>query len=104
MHKALHPKDDIVSRKEGVRGLVRTEDRVDTSIRRLEDHIEKRRGRLITATRNNTNRTRINRPRITRKQKCEEKQLYGSFKRLTNDISNEKNVDLAKKREPYERK
>ena len=27
---------------------------------------------------------------ITRKQKCEERQLYGRFKRLTSDISHEK--------------
>ena len=63
MHKALRPRDDIdrlyVSRKDGGRGLVSTEDSVDTSIQRVEDYIEKCRGRLITATRNNTDNTRI---------------------------------------------
>ena len=47
--------------------------------------------KLITATRNNTNNARINRMTITRKQKCEKKQLYGYFKRLTGEISHEKN-------------
>ena len=44
MHKALHPKDDVdrlyVSRKEGERGLTIIKDRIDTSIRRLENHIK----------------------------------------------------------------
>ena len=53
-----------------------------------KDYIEKRRRRLITATRNNTNDTRISRTTITRKQKWEDKQLNKSFKRQTNDISN----------------
>ena len=48
------------------------------------------------ATRNNTNNTRINRTKITRKQKWQEKQFYGHFKRLTRDISRE-NLDVAKK-------
>ena len=57
---------------------------------RLEDYTQKRRGRLITATRNNTNDTRTSGTTITRKQKWEEKQLYGRFKRLTSDISHKK--------------
>ena len=55
--------------------------------------IEKRGGRLITATRNNTDNTRIDRTKLTRKQKLvknNKKQLYGHFKRLTNEISYEK--------------
>ena len=56
----------------------------------LEDYIEKRRERLITTTRNNTDNTRINRTKITRKQKWEEKQLYGHFKQQTSDILPEK--------------
>ena len=59
-----------VSRIEEGRGLASIEDSVDTSIQRLEDCIEKCRGRLITATRNNTNGTRN-----SRKQKWGEKQL-----------------------------
>ena len=93
MHKALHPRDNVdrlyVSRKGG-RGHASIEDSFDASIQRIEDDIEKRRGRLITATRNNTDNTRISRTEITRKQKLEEKQLYGRFKRRTNDIFHEK--------------
>ena len=53
----------------GGRGLASTEDSVDALIQWLEDYIEKRRGKLITATRINTEKTRINRMEITRKQK-----------------------------------
>ena len=45
---------------------------------------------MITATRNNTDDTRIYRTGITRKQNREEKQFYGHFKRLTRDIWYEK--------------
>ena len=80
-HKTLHPRDDIdklyVSRKEGGRRLTSIEDGVDASIQRLEDYIQKHEERLITATKNNTDDTRTNRTTITRKQKWEERQLYG---------------------------
>ena len=42
---------------------------------------------LITAIRNARANTTDNRMTITRKQKWEEKQLYGRFKRLINNIS-----------------
>ena len=94
MHKALHFRDDVdrlyMSRKEGGRGLVSIKDSVDVSIQRLKDYIERRGGRLITTTRNNSDDTKISRAEITRKQKWEEKQLYGRFKRITSDISHEK--------------
>ena len=94
MHKALHPRDDIdrlyVSRKGVGRGLASIEDSFDASRQKLEDYIEKRGGKLITATRNNIYNMRINRTEITTKQKWEEKQLYVCFKRLTSDISHEK--------------
>ena len=94
MLKALHPKDNVdrlyVSRKKGGRRLTGIEDSLDASIKRLEDDIEKRGGRTILATSNNTNVTRTNGPTIIRKQKWEEKQLYRHFKRLTSDISHEK--------------
>ena len=94
VHKALHPRGDVdrlyVSRRKGGRELVSIENSVDTSIQQLEDYIEKRGGRLITATRNNTNDTRTSKTTITRKQKWEEKQLYGRCKQLTSDISHEK--------------
>ena len=64
IHKALYPRDDVdrlyVSRKEGGRGLAPIQDRFDASIQRLEDSIKKRRGRLITATRNNIDNTNVN--------------------------------------------
>ena len=65
MHNALHPRDDVdwlyVSRKEVGRSLASIEDSVEASIQPLEDYIKKRRGRLITATRNNTDSTNIKR-------------------------------------------
>ena len=94
MHKALHPRDDVdrlyVPRKEGGRGLASIEDSVDTSIQRLEDYIEKHEGGLITAIRNNTDNAIDNRMTKTKKQKREEKQLHGRFKRLINNISHDK--------------
>ena len=80
MHKALHPRDDVdslyVSRKEGGRRLASIEDCVDASIHRLEEYIEKRGEKLITATRNNTVYTRTKRTTITRKQKWEKGTLW----------------------------
>ena len=93
MHKSLHPRDDIdrlyVSRKEGERRFAGIEDNVNTSILLLE-YIEKHEGWLITAIRNDTDNTKTNRMTITRKQKWEEKQLYGWFKRLKNNVLHEK--------------
>ena len=75
MHKALHPRDYgdrlYVPRKEGGRGIASIEDRVDTSIQRLEDYIEKRERGLITAISNNADNTIDNRIIKTRKQKWE---------------------------------
>ena len=67
-----------MSIKEGGRGFASSEDSVDTVTRK--QHKNKRGGRLITVTKNNTDNTRINRTKITRKQKSEEKQMYGYFK------------------------
>ena len=53
------------------REITSIEDRVDTSIQRLKDYIQKHGGRLITATRNNTENMMTNRMTITRKQKWE---------------------------------
>ena len=94
MHKTLHSRDDVdrlyVPRKEGGRGLASIEDSVDASIHRLKDYIEKHKGRLIKAIRNNTGNTIDNRMTKTRKQKWQEKQLHGRFKRLINNISHDK--------------
>ena len=51
-----------------------SQESVDVSIQWLKDYINKCIGRLVTVTRNNAN-TRINRAEISRKQKCEGKQL-----------------------------
>ena len=79
-YKALHPTDDddklFVLRKERGRGLKSIEDSVAVSIQRLEDYTEKREGRLITATRNNTDNTRISRTEITGKHKWKKKQQF----------------------------
>ena len=102
MHKELNPRDEVdrlyVSRKEGGRGLASIEDTVDASIQPLEDYIEKHERGLITAIRNDTDNTIDDRMTTNRKQKWEENQLYGRFKRLINNISHQKNLDLAKKR------
>ena len=80
MNKALHPRDDVdrlyVSRKEWGRGLSSIEESVDASIQRLEDNIKKPEGGLITATRNDTDNSKVNGMTITWKQKWAEKQLY----------------------------
>ena len=103
-HKALHPRDDVdrlyVSRKEGGRGLSSIEESVDASIQRLEDYIEKHEQGLITAIRNDTDNTIDDRMTTTRKQKWEEKQLYGRFKRLINNISHQKTWTWLKKKKP----
>ena len=93
MHKALHPRDDVdrlyVSRKKWWGGLASFEDSVHATIQRLEDYIDKYDGGLITAIRNNTDNTIDNKMTRYRKQKWEEKQLYGCFK-LINNISHDK--------------
>ena len=66
------------------------EDSVHASIQRLEDYKEKYERGLMKAIRNNTDNTIDNRMTITRKEKWEEKQLYGRFKRLINNISHDK--------------
>ena len=94
MHKAFYSRDDVdrlyVSRRGGGCGLTSIKDSVDVSIQRLEDYIEKHEGRLITATRNNTNDMRTSRTTITGKQKWEEKLIYGRCKQLKSNISHEK--------------
>ena len=76
-------------KREG-RGLTSIEDSDDAPIQRLEDYIEKHEGGLITAIRNDTDNTMDNIMIIIRKQKREEKQFYGRFKRLINNSSLEK--------------
>ena len=89
MNKVLHDRQ-YVSRKGGGRGFASIEDSVCASIQRLEDYTEKYEGGLVTAIRNETDNTMDNRMIISRKQKWEEKQHYGLFKRLINNTSHEK--------------
>ena len=101
MHKARNDVDrQSVSRKGGGKGLASIKDCVDASIQRLKYYIEKYGGRLITATRNHTDNASIKWTKIIRKQKWEEKQTSGHFKRQTNEITQEKNLDMAKKVKP----
>ena len=83
MHKALYSRDDVdslyVSRKNGGRGFVSIEDSGDASIQRLEDHIGKHEGGLITAIKNDTDNMMTNRMTITRKQKWEDKKSTGAL-------------------------
>ena len=74
----------------GGSGLTSIEDSIDASIQGLEEYIEKQEGGLITAIRNDTDNMIGNRMTINRKQKLEEKQPYGRFKRLINNNSHEK--------------
>ena len=101
MNKALYLRDDVhrlyVSRKRES-GLARTEDIIDISIQQLKDCIKKCWRRLITVARNNTDNTRINRIKITRKQKWEEKQLHEYFKQETSEISHKKTWRWLRKR------
>ena len=101
IHKVLHPSDDVdrlyVPRKEGGIGLASIEYNVDTSIQRLEDYIEKHGRGLITDIRNDTDTTIDDRMTTNRKQKWEEKHLYGRFKRLINNISRQKSWTWLRK-------
>ena len=63
-----------------------------------DSKIEKHERGLITAIRNNTDNTIDNRMTKTRKQKWEEKQLLGRFKRLINNISHDKTWTWLRKR------
>ena len=65
---------------------------IDASIQRHKDYIDKVRGRLITALRNNTDNTNITRIEITKKKKhkWEGKQLSVHFNRQKKNISHEK--------------
>ena len=102
MHTALNPRDDVdrlyASRKDGGRWLASIDDSVDVSKQQLEDYIEKHERGLITAIRNDPDNTIDERMTITRKQKWEEKQLYGRFKRLKNNISHQKTWTWQRKR------
>ena len=94
MHKALYSGDVrdrlYVSRKEGGRGLRSIENSMDAFIRGLDD-IKKSKESLIKAASNNTGKVRTNKTMKIRKQKWEEKLLYGYFKQQTGEILRKKN-------------
>ena len=64
MQKVLNMRNDIeilyVPRKEERRGLARIQDNMDTSIRGLEDNINKNEKKLITVANNSTDNIKIN--------------------------------------------
>ena len=99
MHKSLHSRDDAdrqyVSRKEGGRRQASIEDSVDISMQWLEDYIEKRGGRLITATRNKTNDTRNEN---NQKTKVARKPTLRTFYATNQRHLIRENVDVSKKR------
>ena len=66
---------------------------IDASIQGVEDTIKKYKEKLITVASYNIGNIRTNRKNTkkTRKQKWKEKQLYGYFKRQTDEIVYEKN-------------
>ena len=86
MDKALHITDDVdrlhVSRKGG-RVIACIQNRVDATIKRLEEYGR----RLIIVIKNNADNTSINRTKITRKEKSEEKQTVRTFQ-----ATNERNL------------
>ena len=73
MQKALHPRYNVdwlsVSIREGGRELASIEDSIDTLIQWLEGYIQKQGGKLVAATRNNTNGMKTSGMTITRKKR-----------------------------------
>ena len=85
-----------VLRKEKSRAL---KDNMDTSIKLLEVNIKESKGSSISmARKRKTESIKINIIKPTRKQKLKEKQLYGYFKRQTDNISSEKTGIWLRKR------
>ena len=105
MHKALHARDDVdrlyESRKEGEKELASIQNNIDALIKRLEDYMKKYEGRLITATRDNTDNASIKRTKITRKMG---RKITIWILQAINKLSLiRENLDMAKKGKPQER-
>ena len=66
------------------------ESREEEDLLAFKDYIEKHERELITTIKVDTDNTMKERMTTTRKQKWEEKRLYGHFKRLINNISHQK--------------
>ena len=99
MYKVLHPRDDIdrlyISRKEVDRELTSIDDYVDASIQGLDKYIKNNRERSITTAYNSIGNISTSRKTTkTTKQKCEEKQLYGYFKRQNGEFAHDKKLYL----------
>ena len=100
MHKAQYPRDNVnrlyVSREKGGGGggggggLTSIQDGADISIQRLEDFIQKHRGRLTAVTRNKTENKNINRAKIPENKNGKQNNCVDNF-------------DRAKKNKPSER-
>ena len=84
-HLVLHTRKNIyrryASRKEGGRGLPSSEDCVAASKQENNDYIKKNKERLIIVINNSMGNKSMGKKNIkTKKQKWEEKQVYGHFK------------------------
>ena len=106
MHKALHPRDDTdrlyVPKKEGERGLVGIEDRVDASIQWLKDYIKSvEEYRLQPPETIQT--TRESKEQNKQKTKMRRKTLEWTF-RATNKRNLTREIfEMTKERKPEER-
>ena len=102
MQKALHLRDDIdrlYGSRRGVRGLASLEHSIKALIQRLEEN-KNRRGRLIAATRNNTDFTSINRTKEEKKKtKLKKQNIRWTFQAKNKYITKE-NLDEAQKNKP----
>ena len=78
-----------VLRKEGRRGLTSIENIIDALILGLEEYTKNEQRKTYYSGQKNIDGIMINRT-TTRKQKWEEKQVYGYFKRQTSEISHKK--------------
>ena len=104
MDKALWHRDDIDTlykpAKEGERGLASIQDCVYALIQQLKDNIKKHGGRLITATRNNTENTCINRTKVTRNQNEKKKTTVWTFQVTNKRNLTREELNMAKKGKP----
>ena len=101
MHKALYPEttwtDYMYQEKREEEDLPASKTALTHPYNDSKTTKKKHDGGQITAIRNNTDNTIDNRMTKTRKQKWEEKQLHGRFKRLINNISHDKTCTWLRK-------
>ena len=98
MYKALHPRDSVarlyLPGKEGGRGLMSVEDRIDLAIMSLENYIQKSNEKLITSARRDIQEGELGTEKEfkklqkeARKAELEAKALHGQHFRQTKDFS-----------------